>query len=263
MYLKAFRNFLIWTVCLNIFISFGCKGQNIKSLILDERRTFFIHLPQGYELSDRDYPVLYVLDAYDQPSTFGPSFSETAKSVEGMIAEGIPPMIVVGIRNTDRSRDMLPIPSRSVPGNGGGADKFLSFMVEELIPFINQEYRTAPLRIRYGRSDSGLFVLHALAENPESFGAYISSSPSIGHCPEFLKQKFTELFARTPDIEKDLYITYGEKDIPLAIDFIPDFNDVLSAGTSPHLRYQLDIAPGEGHIPESSLHQGLHFIFLH
>jgi len=98
-------------------------GKHIKlySDILKEERSVLIHLPTGYEKSQEKYPVLYVLDGGAVPS-----FSIVTGTVERMAYEIIPNMIIVGIRNTDRDRDMFPMELENSRA-GGGADNFIIF----------------------------------------------------------------------------------------------------------------------------------------
>jgi len=244
-----------------LFLNFGCKGRTFTSQILGERRTFYVHLPADYEQAIFSYPVLYILDAYPRPSTYGISFFDKAKSLEALTAEGIPPMIIVGIKNKNRVRDMLPVPSDLFAGSGSGADDFLMFLNNELIPFIDKLYRTSDMRILYGRSDSGLFVLYALSKNPLIFDAYISSSPTIGHCPQLLQNNFIELFSQKPEQRKTLFIVYGENDIPLAKEFIPELKETLLELAPSSFRLHVDRVLGEGHIPETGLEDGIRFLF--
>ena len=88
---------------------------------------------------------------------------------------------------------MLPVKTGLYP-EGGGADSFLAFFTEEIIPYVDENFRTTKERILYGRSDSGLFTIYALLERPDAFSAYISSSPTVGHCPTLLRLKTGELF---------------------------------------------------------------------
>jgi len=95
----------------------------------------------------------------------------------------LPPLIVVGVRNTDRMRDMTPVPVAGfrVPpeaGNAGGADKFLAFLADELIPHLDSTYRTTPMRVLIGHSLGGLFTLHALAQKPQAFMGYVVMEPA-------------------------------------------------------------------------------------
>lgn len=236
------------------------KSFKIKSKILAERRTIFFHLPQGYENSRKLYPVLYHLDAFNRISTFGPSFYTIAEQVEKMTSERIPQMIVVGIMNTNRNRDMTPAKTE-YRQQAGGAEKFLAFISKELIPYVDQRFRTSNERILYGRSDSGLFALYALFENPDTFSAVISSSPTVGLFPKLLRTKTVEMFQKHPHQKNRLYIIYGNNDIPLAKDFIPNFVQTVQDYKNPEFKFDAEVISDGGHIPESSLFKGLRFIF--
>ena len=156
-------------------------GQKVPltSAVLGETRTLHIGLPKDYEQSDERYPVLFVLDA-------GMNFPVTAAMVRYLAAYGtIPEMIVVGVENLSqetRNRDFTPTAYR---GSGhryatsGGADRFLKFFRQELIPHIDSTYRTHPFRILVGHSLGGLFSNHALINAPDLFGAIVSISPSV------------------------------------------------------------------------------------
>jgi len=82
-------------------ISIG-QVHTLKSEILGEERTVMIHLPPGYEAGTQRYPVLYLTDAEAQ-------FRHTAATADFLAVQGrIPPLIVVAITNTDRTRDLTP-----------------------------------------------------------------------------------------------------------------------------------------------------------
>src|SRR3712207_3662198 len=98
----------------------------------------------------------------------------------------MPEMIVVGISNTDRTRDLTPTRVARLPDNpnagfptSGGADKFLKFIETELIPMVESKYRTQPYRALAGHSLGGLFAVHTLVTKPELFNSYIAVSPSL------------------------------------------------------------------------------------
>src|ERR1700681_1832461 len=79
----------------------GEKFQ-IESKVLAETRTYVIHTPDSYRSRKDAYPVLVLLDAEN-------NFAYTSAAVHLLSASGrIPRMIVVGINNTDRTRDMTP-----------------------------------------------------------------------------------------------------------------------------------------------------------
>jgi hypothetical protein len=82
------------------------KFIKIRSQILKEERTLSIALPRDYDKNQKVYPVLYILDAEARNE-----FTEAVSTVKDLHAEGIgPQMIIIGIRNTNRNRDMIPIP---------------------------------------------------------------------------------------------------------------------------------------------------------
>jgi predicted alpha/beta superfamily hydrolase len=99
----------------------------------------------------------------------------------------VPRMIVVGILNTDRSRDLTPTIA-TVNENGktsrrsgrtGGGEKFVSFMKNELIPYIDSSYRTSAGRILIGHSLGGLTVMNVLVNHTDLFNAYVAIDPSM------------------------------------------------------------------------------------
>jgi hypothetical protein len=83
----------------------------------------------------------------------------------------IPHMLVVAITNTNRVRDM------TASYNNGGADNFLVFFENELIPYIDKQYRTEPFRLLAGHSMAGHFALNSFVQKPELFNGYIAMSP--------------------------------------------------------------------------------------
>ena len=154
------------------------RTYRFASVRLGEARTLDVALPREYATSDERYPLLVVLD--------GESLTEPAAALARFYASvaTLPQTIVVGVHNTRRGRDMTPeattgfVPPPDV-GATGGADAFLDFLADELIPDIERRYRVAPMRVLIGHSLSGLFVLHALARRPELFTGYVAMEPAI------------------------------------------------------------------------------------
>jgi hypothetical protein len=155
------------------------RSFTIPSRILGERRVIDVALPSGYAANAaRRYPVFVVLD--------GEAEHEIAVAIARFYAATaqLPPAIVVGVRNTDRMRDLTPAPVAgfAVPpeaASHGGADRFLAFLAEELLPHLDKSYRTGPMRVLIGHSVGGLFALHALAQRPELFTGYLVMEPAV------------------------------------------------------------------------------------
>jgi len=99
----------------------------------------------------------------------------------------VPEMIIVGIVNTDRMRDLspthikedLPVIDSITAKNTGGNEKFFEFMQQELFPYIENKYKTEPFRMLIGHSLGGLTVINALVNYTQLFNAYISIDPSM------------------------------------------------------------------------------------
>lgn len=152
--------------------------HRIVSSVLGEERVIDVALPSQYDSGTERYPVIVVLDGethHDIAAAIARYYASTAM---------MPPAIVVGVRNTARTRDFTPAPRPgfTVPPEaraGGGADRFLSFLERELLPYVDRTWRTAPLRVLVGHSLGGLFALHALAHRPALFTGYVVMEPSI------------------------------------------------------------------------------------
>lgn len=153
----------------------------LPSKTMGEERTILVSTPPGYEQSAERYPVLYMTDG-DQHIT------HTRGTVDFLAANGLmPQLIIVGVANTDRTRDLTPtrVETREINGRetqipaSGGAGKFLDFFEDELFPYIEDHYRTLPMRLFSGHSYGGLFALNAFFERPEMFNAVLAISPSL------------------------------------------------------------------------------------
>ncbi len=127
------------------------------------------------------YPVLYLLDGDE-------SFAVTAEAANRFGQYwNLEPGIIVAIgypAGSRRMQDYTPAgdPDPNVPAGAkvGGADAFLTFLGDELIPAIDADYRIDPARRTLtGYSLGGLFTLHALFHRPDLFARYAAASPSI------------------------------------------------------------------------------------
>lgn len=155
-------------------ISIG-KTLSFSSHILKEDRTIAIYLPENYEQSKEQYPVLYLLDAEWH-------FHYVTGIIRQLSNSGnIPKMIVVGLVNNNRNRDLTPSGKNEPPNSRfGGAEHFLQFITAEVQPFLEKQYRLQPYRILAGHSFGGLFSIYSMMQQPDFFQAYIALSPSLG-----------------------------------------------------------------------------------
>ena len=179
----------------------------IESKVLDEERELRIAKPRGYDQGDERYPVVYLLDG-------GPTNFRHVAGIVGFMdffAARAPGVLLVAIQNTNRNRDLTP-PTQSqadlrrFPVHGG-ADRFLEFISDELIPWVDQNYRTRPYKILIGHSLGGLLAIHALTTRPQLFNAYVAVDPSLNWNSQALVAQAEKFVEATPQLEAELYMT--------------------------------------------------------
>jgi predicted alpha/beta superfamily hydrolase len=188
--------------------------DSVQSDILDENRKIWIHVPGngGDDIfGAKKYPVLYLLDG---PGHF---YSVTGMIKQLSTTNGntiVPEMIVVAIPNTNRTRDLTPSHADVSPFGGdsawlkdsGGGEKFTDFIEKELIPYIDQNYPTAPYRTYVGHSFGGLTVINTLITRPELFDNYVAIDPSLWWNDQGTLNNAKLKLAETDFKNKSLYV---------------------------------------------------------
>jgi uncharacterized protein len=160
--------------------------DSIPSKILNENRKIWVHVPAGGMTNlytKQRYPVIYLLDGDGHFSSVV-GMMQQLSSVNGNTV--CPEMIVVGILNTDRMRDLSPTHVEAdayLTGDflkkTGGGEAFISFIEKELMPYIESKYPTEPYKMLIGHSLGGLMVMQTLVYHPDLFNSYIAIDPSM------------------------------------------------------------------------------------
>ena len=229
------------------------KYYQIQSTVSKERRTLLVRLPDDYEKTDKRYPVLYKLDG-----EMG-NFLEAVSSAYYLfdIAEKAPDFIVVGLKNTDRNRDMFP---------ERGADDFARFIDEELTPYLEKHFRTSGVRILCGQSLSSVFAMDLFLKRPGAFDGYVLSS--FGLSGDWLTLFKRDLAEMRPAGKRRVifYISNGKLD-PYDSDGSRTrngilFMDSLRALNQPALRIKYRVYEDEGHVPFPTLCDALRWIYF-
>lgn len=148
--------------------------DSIQSKILAEQRDFFVYVPERELDSNEKYSVLYTLDA---KHFFVSAVGMVHNLSEAWGGSTLPKMIVVGIPHPNRFHDLTPA-DPNIKSSGGNS-KFLNYLEEELIPYIDKKYPTNSYRTYVGHSLGGLAVIQALLEKPHLFSNYIALDPSL------------------------------------------------------------------------------------
>lgn len=260
-----------------LFVFSVVKSQNIENItigkidkiysnILKEERTLWIYNPAETNSTNlQHYPVLYLLDGEEHFY----AMVSMIKQMRGVWGD----IIVVGITNTDRNRDLTP-----TVNNSGGGDNFMNFIKAELIPHIDSAYPSAPYRIFSGHSLGGLTVINTLLNNTQLFHAYIAIDPSLWWenkklvqqaKQDFLSKKYTNVslfIARANDMPLNMDTLTALKDTTINTVLyrsVRQFVNILKNKTNSGLRWSSKFYPQEVHetIPINGQYDALKFLF--
>jgi predicted alpha/beta superfamily hydrolase len=186
----------------------------VPSKVFQLQRRVQIYLPSGYERSKARYPVLYLLD--------GDAYYTAVAGMVRNLSESsgrIPEMIVVSIPNVDRSHELAPAVRNPKPGEAPFlAHQFHQFLKDDLIPWVDANYRTEPFRILVGHSRGGLFSLYTLLNWPDTFQAYLALSPALWWDDEQIMQDMdTKLRAvRAGRAMRFLYLSAAHESVEIS-----------------------------------------------
>lgn len=154
------------------------------SRTLNEDRPYWVYLPPEYNdpsFGKAKYPVIYLLDG---DKNFQALVGIQQTFTRGMY-NNMPECIIVGIPNTDRTRDLTPSKSslkhngKDMFTNSGGSENFTKFLTGELRSLIDSTYRTADYNILIGHSFGGLYAMNTLVHHTSAFNAYVVLDPSL------------------------------------------------------------------------------------
>lgn len=195
------------------------RKYTMHSDILGEGREYLVYTPASYDVDScqtRKYPVIYLID--------GEMYFYSLAAIQRTYARGrqrtMPESIVVGVVNTDRTRDLTPSKSaydrngklrKDGLASGGGGEAFFRFLTAELRAQIDRDFRTDGENILVGHSYGGLFTLYAFTYHTESFDKYIALDPSLWWDNRKLATEAEKLYADKSFAGKVLYIGAATK----------------------------------------------------
>ena len=212
------------------------KHEVIQSKILGEKRDILVSVPHPMKSG---VPLLIVLDGEW-------TFTKVAVIVDHLVGNGrLPPMVVAGVVNTDRGRDLMP----TFEGNefaSGSSDRFLSFISDELIPQLAAEYPIGKYRILAGHSNGGMFSLYAFIRRPDLFQANIALSPSYGLDDRFVALLGRAIAAHTSFPRFVFLGAGGDEEADIAVGAMR-FAKTFEGSPNANLEYHYEIFPGETH----------------
>ncbi len=177
----------------------------IQSKQVGELRTINIWMPEDYKTSSDSLPVMYMADGGIKED-----FPHIANTLAELIKQKkIKPLILVGIENTQRRRDLTGFTEvakdKEIAPIVGGSEKFRAFIKDELFPEIEKRYRTINEKSIIGESASGLFVMETFFLTPELFDNYIAFDPSLWWNNHYLVRTAKEHLGKIPAAEKRIW----------------------------------------------------------
>lgn len=208
----------------------------IQSTRVNEPRVINVYTPPGYIGTRRLYPVLFMPDG-----GINEDFPHVIKTVDSLIAaRAIRPIIVVGIPNTQRRRDLTG-PTRvksdsAIAPKVGGSAEFRRFLHEEVVPEIGKRYRTTGERGIMGESLAGLFVVEQFLMDPGLFDHYIAFDPSVWWNAGALMDSSAVLISKFNKKPRTLYLAASKDGIGPAS--IARLDSLLHAAPPSGLRWK-------------------------
>lgn len=201
----------------------GTEYHNLESSAVEETYGISVALPEQYSETDQLFPVIYVTDPYFV-------FGSAVESARLHVIDGnMPPAIIVGIGYAGeqsfsrimklRARDFTHTTSPNHPSGEsppwfaeaelGGADDFLAFLHEELIPFVERQYQASDERTFVGHSGGGDFGTYVLFHNPDLFDRYLLSSPAVWFDNEIVFDYEKEYAADNDQLSVRVFMSVG------------------------------------------------------
>lgn len=250
----------------------GTHERTLRSTINGVDYKLYVSLPNGYDPEAERYPVVYLLDA-------DYSFAIGRNIVEHLSDRGhLTPAILVGIAyagpeayRRHRTRDYTP--THTLDGgygpeyqaHSGGGPRFLQFISDELIPFIEDEYHAAERRVLVGHSYGGLFVTWSLLNDPSLFDGYIAVSPSLWYDDHWIFEEQSRRTDSLRDVSARVYMTVGDREINSRRNMVEDlrrFATTSSLRDHPGIRLRWSVESDETHnsIFPGALSDGLRFV---
>lgn len=189
---------------------------NIQSKELNQTRKILIYKPRFYnEKKFGYYDVIYVFDA--QNREFFDYTSSLAHLIKGK--KGRQEFIVVGIQATFtkkplyfRNLDFLPSNTKFFRGKfKGNSEKFLAYVKNEVVPYVESNYRTLHHRTAVGHSLGASFLISTLLKEPNLFDNYIAVSPNMAYDNQRLVQGLRAFDTKKLTSRKYLYLSHARE----------------------------------------------------
>lgn len=221
------------------------QSFKIESKILGETRIINVWTPPEYSPSTNSLSVLYMPDGGIKED-----FPHIANTLAELIAaKKIAPIILVGIENTQRRRDLTGPTEvkrdKAIAPIVGGSKQFRNFINDELFTEINKQYKTTNKKGIIGESLAGLFVTETFLLTPNMFDFYIAFDPSLWWNNKNLLVTAPENLSKFPSTEKRFWFAGSSaKDISKSTNKL---SGALKSANLKNLKWHFSNEPNEKH----------------
>ena len=248
-YSKLFFLLVTLTSCVNTSQSNDPIPEHetfiIQSKQVKEERVINVWTPPYYKTNLDSLPVMYMADGGIRED-----FPHIANTLAQLIKDNkIAPLILVGIENTQRKRDLTGFTEvatdKEIAPVVGGSQKFRAFIKEELFPEINRKYRTTTQKSIIGESAVGLFVVETFLLMPEMFDNYIAFDPSLWWNNHYLVRTANQYLAEFPTPEKRIW--FASSNAEDILPFTQKLANVLQAKNATNIKWKFSEEPKEKH----------------
>lgn len=217
----------------------------IQSKKVGELRKINIWTPKEYKTSSDSLPVLYMPDGGTKED-----FPHIANTLAELIkAKKIQPIILVGIENTQRRKDLTGQTNvktdKEIAPVVGGSQQFRAFISDELFAEINKRYRTTNKKGLIGESLAGLFVTETFLLKPDLFDFYIAFDPSLWWNNHNLVTTAKDNLSKFPTSKKTFW--FASSNTEDIVPFTKELATILKEKNLTKLKWNYSPEPKEKH----------------
>jgi len=241
------------------------KGHYIHSILNGKKYQLLVSLPDNYSHKDTaHYPVLYVLDGYYSfPLIYS---TKLALGLGGQIENVIIVSIADSILNTptwfaSRWSDYTPsysavddsstaaemhLPQGTL--KSGGASAFLNTLRNQIMPYIDNQYKTTKDQGIAGHSIGGLFAAYCLLKAPDVFRRYGINSPSLWWDNRKLFDMEKSFSEKNNILNAQVFMSVGSLENKMMVSSMTGFADSLKKHNYKGLTLSSSIFDNENHL---------------
>ena len=264
-------------IILSIFIIFSCKSVDMPDIPAADKdtvvvvvpvkgsykrlsepiacgdlpaRRIWVYLPPNYAVdSTKHYPVCYMHDGQNVFENGGYGSWTMQNMLNARANEGKELGIVVAIDNSSkRLAEYTPFPNPKYAETALG-DAYLEAIVNNIMPYVNTQYRTLTDRkhtMLCGSSLGGLISYYGAFKADSIFGSIGAISPSFWYCKKDLDQYISTANTRYPEATK-IYFICGDSESSSTVSDMQEFYDATLAKGFPVEALKYEVVIGGKH----------------